>query len=73
VVWLIVHLRLSLLLRKLLVDIRFRDTDRQGPDSRDDTNAFGDADRSASVEDVEEVRTLHTKIEGSKDREALQF
>ena len=54
----------------LLVHISFGDADGEGADAGDHAYALGDADGSAGVENVEQVRTLQAEVEGAEDRKA---
>ena len=57
--------------RLLLVHPRLRHSHRQRPDARDHANALRHADRSARVENVEQVRALQAQIEGRQHGKAL--
>src|SRR5437016_2690820 len=56
---------------RLLIDPASSDTHGQLADARDHTDALGDADCAARVEDVEQVRALQAKLVGGEQREAF--
>ena len=55
----------------LLIHPGFRDSDCQRAHSRNHAHALSHRDRSARIEDVEQVRALQAKIVGGEQRKAL--
>ena len=54
----------------LLIDVRLSHADRQRPNAGDHADTLGHADRTARIQNVEQVRALQAEIEGTQDREA---
>ena len=66
------HLRQNTgLLCLLLVDVGSGDADGERANAGNHTDTLGDADGSASVENVEQVRALQAEVEGGENREAV--
>ena len=49
------------------------DADGEDPDAGDDAHALGNGDRTAGIEQVEEVRALEAEVVRSENREAAQL